>query len=250
MKRIILFFSFVATILMPLAAQKDALKHANDLYIKGHYSEAAGIYQQVIDTKGVAPQLYYNLGNAYYKMNEVGKSILNYERALRLDPGFDDAKFNLEVAQQKVIDNISAAPTFFVGRWFQTLVKSLSTNQWFFVSFILFLAGLSMVFLFVFGKSLLLRKSAFYIGVVLLIAAVFSLTFSGWRKKKLIDRNDAIVMVGVITVKSSPDKSGTDLFPLHEGTKVTVKSILGNWVEIEIDNGNVGWLEANNIEKI
>lgn len=250
MKRIILVIGIFLTILMPVAAQHEQLKQANDLYAKGKYTEAAHVYEQIISEKGVAPQLYYNLGNAYYKMNETGKSILNFERALRLDPGFDDARFNLEVAQQKVVDNIVQTPTFFVGRWIQLLMKLFSSNQWMFISFVLFLSGLGLAILFVFGKSMVLRKGAFYVGIAILIASMVALTFSGARKNQLVDHREAIVMIGVVTVKSSPDKSGTDLFQLHEGTKVSIKSTLGDWVEIELENGNVGWMEVTNVEKI
>ena len=250
MKRILLFFSFILCLSAVATAQTANLKIANDLYVKGQYAEAAKLYEQIITKQGVAPELYYNLGNAYYKQNETGKSILNYERALRLDPGYDDARFNLEIAQQKVVDNILQTPTFFVGCWVEIFIKWLSSNQWLLVSFLLFITALALGFVFVFGPSLALRKASFYSGFVILLISITTLVFAGIRKSQVTNHDEAIVMTGVVTIKSSPDKSGTDLFQLHEGTKVGVKTSLGTWIEIVLSNGNAGWVEVENVEKI
>ena len=250
MKRIILFLGLILCFGSAIFAQSPAVKQANDLYAAGNYSDAAKLYENILAKEGVASQLYYNLGNAYYKSNETGKSILNYERALRLSPRYDDARFNLELAQLKVVDNIVQTPTFFVGRWIENLIKLLTSNQWIGISFSVFILCLIFAFLFVFARTLTIRKVSFYVGTILLIICLFSLVFSGVRKDQLVNHHEAIVMTGVVTVKSSPDKSGTDLFQLHEGTKVTIKSSLEKWVEIVLGNGNVGWVEQENIEKI
>jgi tetratricopeptide (TPR) repeat protein len=250
MKRIILFLSLILCFATGTFAQKAAMKQANDLYAVGNYSDAAKLYESVLAKEGVAPELYYNLGNAYYKLNETGKSILNYERALRISPMFEDARNNLELAQLKVVDNIVQVPTFFVGRWIENLIKLLTSNQWLIVSLSVFIAFLILAFLFVFASSLSTRKISFYVGVTFFVISLFTLVFSGVRKDQLVNHHEAIVMTGVVTVKSSPDKSGTDLFQLHEGTKVVIKSILGKWTEIKLGNGNIGWVEQENIENI
>ncbi len=250
MKRILVFITLILCFGLSMFAQLDSAKEANVLYARGNFVDAAKEYERIIKKEGVAPELYYNLGNAYYKSNEIGLSILNYERALRLSPTFDDARFNLELAQQKVVDNIIQTPTFFLGRWILNLIKVLSSNQWLYISMSVFIFTLIFVFMFLFGNSHQLRKISFYAGSILLIASVVGLVFSGIRKNQLINHDEAIVMTGVVSVKSSPDKSGTDLFQLHEGTKVTVKSTLGNWTEIKLGNGNVGWVEQSDIEQI
>jgi hypothetical protein len=248
MKRIALFL--ILCFNLSAFAQTGDIKHANALYVKGEYTAAAKQYEEILSKDGVAPELYYNLGNAYFKTNEIGHSILNYERALRLDPGFDDARYNLEMAQLKVVDNIVQAPSFFLGRWVENLIKLLTSNQWIILSFIVFVICLISTFLFIFGQSHLVRKTSFYIGLVLLCVCLLTVVFSGVRKDKMENHNEAIVMTGTITVKSSPDKSGTDLFQLHEGTKVSIKSTLGKWTEIKLGNGSIGWVEDVNIEKI
>lgn len=250
MKRIILFLSLILSFGSVMFAQSVTVRQANDFYAKGNYAEAAKLYEKVLVTEGVAPELYYNLGNAYYKSGETGKSILNYERAIRLYPTFEDAHVNLELAQLKVVDNIVQTPTFFLGRWIENLIKLLTSNQWIAISFSIFIIGLILAFLFIFAPSLFIRKMSFYIGATLLVLSLCTLVFSGVRKDQLVNHREAIVMTGAVTVKSSPDKSGTDLFQLHEGTKVVVKSTLGNWTEIKLGNGNIGWVEQGNIENI
>lgn len=254
MKRIVLLLSLFAVCLFPIIAQEtettDNLKQANALYADGEYRQAALLYEQIIQEEGVAPELYYNLGNSYYKANEIGRSILNYERALRLNPKDKDAQHNLELAQTKVIDSITAEEPFFVKKWLQSLISWLSSNQWLFLSWTLFLLSIAGLLIFVFGSSRGLRKTSFALTIVFLLISLFSLGFSISRKKQVTERNDAIVMIGIISVKSSPDKSGTDLFELHEGTKVEIKNALGEWVEIEIGDGRQGWVQERQIEKI
>jgi tetratricopeptide (TPR) repeat protein len=250
MKRILLFLSLILC-LGPFAfSQNNAVKLANDLYAKGDYSSAANQYEKILSSDGVAPEIYFNLGNAYYKSNEIGRSILNYERALRLSPSFEDAKFNLELAQLKVVDNIVPTPTFFIGRWIQNLIKLLTSNQWLIISLGIFIVCLISAFLFIFGPTRALRKASFYLALALVGISFFMLIFSGVRKAQMFNHSEAIVMSGVISVKSSPDKSGTDLFQLHEGAKVFIKSTLGKWTEIKLANGSIGWVEQVNIEKI
>jgi hypothetical protein len=250
MKRIAFLFFLSLFYGLSITAQGGALKQANDLYSKGNFEAAAKKYELIVEHQGVATQLYYNLGNAYYKSNEIGRSILNFERALRLNPSFDDARYNLDIAQLKVVDNIVQAPTFFLGRWTENLIKLVSSNQWLFMSLTFFVLFLVAVFLFVFGNSRRIRKISFYAGIVLLGFTFTSFIFSGVRKNQLGTHNHAIIMSGVVTVKSSPDKSGTDLFQLHEGTKVSLKSTLGDWIEIRLGNGSIGWVKQECLEKI
>ena len=250
MKRIALFLVLILCFFTSAFAQSGAIKTANDLYVKGNFAEAAKQYEKILSTEGVAPELYYNLGNSYFKSNELGLSILNYERALRLAPGFDDAHFNLEMAQLKVVDNIVQTPTFFLGRWITNFIKLMTSNGWLIMSVIAFIFCLIAVFWFVLGSTRYVRKMAFYFGTILFGVSLLTFVFAGVRNDQMKKHNYAIIMTGVVTIKGSPDKSGTDLFQLHEGTKVSLKSTLGNWVEIKLGNGSIGWVEKDNIVKI
>lgn len=250
LNRIILISTIFLGLNFTAFSQVDPFKNANNLYAKAQYTEAAQEYEQLVSKNEVAPELYFNLGNTYYKLGEIGKSILNYERALRLKPSYEDAQFNLEMARLKVVDNVVQVPSFFIMRWIDSFIKLLSSNQWFWLSVILLVVSIVSFFVFVFGYSSLLRKFTFSLGIVFLSFSVVSGIFSGIRKNQMSRHNQAIIMVGTVIVKGSPDKSGTDLFQLHEGTKVKVKSELGEWTEIVLGNGNIGWLENNNIEMI
>lgn len=232
------------------AAVSSEWKEANDAYAKGIYAESIRLYEQLLFTQGESPELYYNLGNAYFKSNEIAKSILNYERALDLYPLYQDASVNLELANQKIVDNLEDADTFFLRKWYEILVKLLSSNQWVFVSVGFFVLVLVLFFFFLFSNQVTVRKLGFYFGLISLIVSIIAFVFAGTRKNQEVNRQHAIVMSGVVVVKSSPDKSGTDLFQLHEGTKVKITGELGDWLEIHLINGNVGWMEAKHLEKI
>jgi tetratricopeptide (TPR) repeat protein len=242
---IVLFLSFTT-----LMAQNEELAKANSLYKKADYQGAAMLYEDIATRYGISPELYYNIGNAYFKAGEVGRSILNYERALRLAPNYDDAKTNLELAQTKVVDNIVQVPPFFVKRWIDSFIKLLSVDQWYLVSVVVFVITLLCFLYFIFGNNLIIRRIAFYGAFILLVVAIISGAFGLTRRSELNNHNQAIIMSGTVVIKSSPDKSGTDLFQLHEGTKVSIKSNLDEWTEIVVGNGNIGWLETKAIEKI
>lgn len=228
----------------------NLLQRANELYAQGEFLLAAHLYEQILLEKGVAPELFFNLGNAYFRAHEIARAILNYERALRLNPRFVDARYNLELAQARVLDNIIAPEPFFLKRLINKLISDFTSNQWFYFSWILFIVSLICFLLFVFGRSRTLRKISFGLAVAILAISMSSLTISVVRKNQFLNHQEAIVMIGVITVKSSPDRSGTHLFELREGTKVRVVNTLGDWVEIMIADGRIGWVERRQVEKI
>jgi tetratricopeptide (TPR) repeat protein len=231
-------------------AQNEEIAKANNLYKKGNYQDAALQYENISQHYGVSAKLFYNTANAYYKAGEVGMSILNYERALRLEPNYDDAKYNLELTQTKIIDNIVEIPPFFLKRWTQNFIQLLSIDQWYVLSVIFLIIALSCFLCFIFGNTIIIRKITFYAAFIMIAFTVVAIVFTSVRNNQLMNHNEAIILSATVTIKSSPDKSGTDLFQLHEGTKVTVKSSLDKWIEIRVGNGNIGWVEAKHIVKI
>ncbi|MDR1653257.1 MAG: tetratricopeptide repeat protein [Prevotellaceae bacterium] len=249
-KKSILLFLIINIFNFSAAQTETPLQQAKDLYAQGKYAQTVEIYENLLKTSEVAPELYYNLGNAYFKQNQIARAILNYERALRLAPNYADARHNLVFVQQKVVDNIPDYGSFFLVRWLENIVNLCNSNVWLYVSFALFLSSLIFAFVFIFGGKYRLRKTSFYIALLCFIISILTLFFANIQKNKILNRNAAIIMDAAVTVKSSPDKSGTDLFLLHEGTKIVVVDRLNYWVEIKLANGNTGWIEQHTIEII
>lgn len=230
--------------------QESAIKEAETAYTKEEYAKAIELYEEVLKNNGESPEIYYNLGNAYYKAGKIAPAILNYERALVLEPGDGDTRFNLQIAKQKTVDKIEPLGEFFLTRWFSAIENMGSADAWAKLGIVCFILFIGCLILFFFSKWLRLKKVGFYVGLLLLLIVIFANIFAKHQKDELIQRAHAIVFSPTVTVKSSPDASGTDLFILHEGTKVSVKSTLGEWSEIELEDGNVGWMPSKDIEKI
>ncbi|GHT64898.1 hypothetical protein FACS189451_12600 [Bacteroidia bacterium] len=243
-----LFFILITIILatVKLSAQ-DILQSANEAYAKGDYAKAIEWYEAALKENGESATIYYNLGNSYYKANKIASSILNYERALLLDPGNGDIRFNLEIAKLKTVDKIEPVGEFFLTSWFHSVEDSLSTDAWSRFAIICFILLIVSLFLFFFSRKLFVKKVGFYVGICLLVLVIFGNIFAYNQKKSLTQRDSAIIFVPTTTIKSSPADSGTDLFILHEGVKVKLKNKIGNWNEIETADGNVGWIKSGEI---
>jgi hypothetical protein len=255
MKKIILLNSILFLMLVQCFtgmayAQSSAIQNAEMAYQKEDYNKAVQLYESLLKTQGESASVYYNLGNAYYKLGKVAPSILNYERALLLNPGDADIRFNLQMAKQKAVDNIVPVGSFFLVNWFNAVKNMGSVNSWGNLGIVAFILFIGCLIMFFFSRWIRLKKIAFYSGLFLIAVVVFANLFAHAEKSELINRTHAIVFSPTVTVKSSPDASGTDLFILHEGAKVRIKSALGTWSEIELEDGNVGWMPSVDFERI
>ena len=249
MKKIVIYLLCVVAGLTAAYGQ-ESLTRANEAYAQEDYIKAIELYEQTAREHGVSSDLYYNLGNAYYKHNEFAKAILNYERALLLNPGNEDARFNLDMANTHIVDKIDPVGRFFLSVWIDSMRSYLSSNTWAVIGIIAFFLFIGGCYLYLFTRSVRLKKMGFFGGIVVLLVAIMANCFAwGLNEKKEI-RNEAIVFDATVSVKSSPAESGTDLFVLHEGTKVVVLSKVGEWSEVKISDGNRGWLPSAAIEII
>ena len=228
----------------------ELFKKAASFYSKGRYAEAASTYEAILERNGSSFELYYNLGNAWYKANEPAHAILNYERALRMKPGDRDARFNLELCQTKIVDKIDPVGVFLLTRWYRSLGNNFNSNDWAIISIVFFILFISSLFAYFFSRKSWPKKAGFYLGILSLLICIMSLVFSSQKYHEITNPDQAILFSPTVTVKSSPDQSGTDLFILHEGTKVTIKNEIGSWKEIELPDGNVGWVESRYMETI
>ena len=220
---------------------------ANAAYADGRYEDAAAGYEALLAENPDAT-LYYNLGNARFKQGELSQAILNYERALRLRPNYKDAQYNLKFAQSKITDNI-VEQDFFLSAWIRAVRNSLSESTWFILSVCLFILGLTGILVFLLGRETWLRKTAFHIAWIALLFSLIAGLNAGSLHQRDTLRNEAIITQGVVNAKSSPDRSGTDLFTIHEGTKVTIRETIGEWANIRVGQ-NEGWIRLNNLERI
>lgn len=233
------------------ASGSNALvEKANKSYADGLYAEAADLYLKVASSGYESPALFYNLGNSYFKMNNYPAAILWLERAKRLDPGNDDIIFNLNVANSKIADKIEPVPEMFYKRWFFGLVNQFSSDQWAWISVILFLSAVGAFTLYLFATRLFFRKAGFWSGTSFLLLFVFALIFAISAYREAYNVREAVIFTPSVTVKSSPDEKSVDLFVIHEGTKVRITDRIGQWNEIKIANGSVGWLPAVTMEQI
>lgn len=222
----------------------------NQSYIDGDYAAAATAYQAIENRGYSSARLYYNMGNAYYKQGQIGRAILYYNRALVISPSMDDARHNLEIAEAQTKDNIAVVPEFFLNRYMRTLRSAISCSAWSVMSVAFFGVMLLFLLLFLLGSRIKVRKAGFYGAVASLLMFVVVTIFGVSARNSIIDRPGAIVMSSAISVKSSPDRAATDLFVLHEGTKVEVSSEIDGWSEITIADGKKGWTESAHLERI
>ncbi len=224
---------------------------ADSAYAESDYATAIHIYEQLIAEHGESAAVYYNLGGAYYRTDEIARAILNYERALLFNPSDDDIKFNLELARAKAVDKNALVTELFLVRWYDNFCSIMSADSWSKVSILCFIILISCLTLFIFSKKSKTKKIIFIFALLSLLCSVMAGVIASNQTAKLRDRRSAIIMEPSVTVRSTPSTTGTELFILHEGKKVKIKDdSMKAWKEIEIEDGNIGWLPAESIERI
>ena len=225
-------------------------QQASQAYIDGDFAAATQLYT-LIESRGYySARLYYNMGNAFFKAGNLGKAILYYNRALVVSPSMEDAAYNLEIAEAQTKDKISQVPQFFLNRWLERLQRTLSCTAWSVISLVFLALTLVLLLLFLLGSRLAVRKAGFYGTIVSALFFIVTTAFALAERSDMLNREGAIVMSSAISVKSSPDSDATDLFVLHEGTKVVISSEVDGWAEITIADGKKGWTELSHLERI
>lgn len=224
---------------------------ADSAYTADDYATAAYIYEMLLAEHGESATIYYNLGGAYYKMNEIARSILNYERALLLDPSDADVKFNLELARAKAVDKNALVSELFLVRWYRDFAAIMNPDAWAKTSILCFIILISSLALFIFSKKSKTKKIIFIFALLSLLCCVLVGMIASNQTAKLKHREEAIIMEPSVVVRSTPSVNGTELFILHEGKKVKINDdSMKAWKEIVLEDGNMGWLPAESIEKI
>jgi tetratricopeptide (TPR) repeat protein len=247
-----MIFALLAWI--PVAGQSKVeqivFEKANQLYLNGDYSSAREEYQKIVNSGFESAELYYNLGNTFYKLGQIPSAILYFERALILSPKDEDIKFNLELAKRLVVDKINPVNEFFIKKWVRGLAGLLKADTWGLISLLVFILLLALLIIGYVKRDFRYRSLLVPGGSLLLIALVFSLLLGGIQNKQSVHPNSAIVFSSSLTAKSSPDPGGTDLFVIHEGVKVKITDRLGSWIRIRLADGKEAWIPESSVEKI
>jgi len=242
-------------LLLPLFSlgndKEDALfQRGNQLYAKAQYQQAAKTYQQVINDGYTSAAVYFNTGNAYYKLDDMASAILYYEKARKLAPNDKDININIQFANLKIADKIEPQPDFFVARWWHTFILILPANTLSILSDLFFLGGFLLLIAYLFANSVIIKKTFFYAGTLAILAGILSIFMANRQINYFNTHHQAVIFSNSVTVKGSPDVNAKPLFVMHEGTKVDVNQTNGNWIEIELPNGNSGWITVDNIKDI
>lgn len=248
-----LFVSLIFTVICSLSnanGKYHLLDSANIAYSKGDYKKSVLHYSTILNNGLEAPEVYFNLGNAYYKSNNIAYAILNYERALKLEPDNADINFNLKLANQKTEDKIDVAPQLFLNQWKNSFLDLTSEKGWSQLCIVFIILSLLLFTLYFTIQKKSLKQFGFFGGSSLIILSVI-LFFVAQHKYNLTKNSrDAIITSASITVTGSPNEKGTKLFILHEGTKVNITQEDVDWTEIKIANGNTGWIKKTELQKI
>ncbi|MBI4945426.1 MAG: hypothetical protein HY840_03385 [Bacteroidetes bacterium] len=227
-----------------------ALDSANHAYSKGNFEKASQLYKGIIAQGYESPEVYFNLGNSYYKLAKIGMSVLNYERAKKLSPQDADINFNLKLVSQKTLDKIEPAPKLFLEEWWDNIKSMHSEKTWGIRSIVCFVFFLFFLGVFITTKKILSKQLGFWLSLVFVVFSAISFFISKSRYNDISGQNAAVILSSSVEIKNSPTDAGIKLFILHEGTKVAASETNGDWVKIELTSEKVGWVKRSSVEFI
>jgi len=248
---VVLIIIFLSSCGFIKAQELDTLmKAGNDYFQNKQFPEAIVSYETILNQGYLSSDLYYNLGNAFYRTGELGKAILYFEKALKISPGNDDAAYNLKIVNARTVDKIQEIPPLFLIKWWNILLSSFTSTGWQVIIFVFYMLLLVCIALYFLIKHLQVQKFSFIFGVLNIIALFFSviLFFSSLSMESSNDHG--ILLQSVANAKISPDTQSNDAFVIHEGIKFQIEDKVNNWVKIKLSDGKVGWLPANTFEEI
>jgi tetratricopeptide (TPR) repeat protein len=241
----------IAVCSIAVASQvEDILQKGNTYYREGAYDKAIEEYKKLVDEGYVGTSLFYNLGNANYRIGKIGYAILYYEKALELSPSDEDVKHNLDFAHLSTVDRIQPLPRFFLFDWWEALLGLFSDNGWAYVVFIFYLVVILLAGAYSFSKTVKEQKIFFFSSIAGVFLLAFSISILVIKVKREATLKSGVIVEQVVTVKFSPDSQSTDAFMIHEGLKVNLEDQLDNWIKIRLADGKVGWVLEENIEGI
>lgn len=222
----------------------------NDYYLKGNYEETINIFESIVEKGFEGKSLYYNLGNAYFRVGKLGLAILYYEKAKKLAPSDEDINYNLAFADSKIVDKIETLPRFFIFDWWENLLALLSVSGWTYLSYFFYLLTLISIACYYFARSLKTQRISFYGGIAVLFLLVISTLLLVVNYNREVNVRYAVITNQEAVTKFSPDQNSKDAFIVHEGLKVKAEDTLNDWTKIKLIDGKVGWVKNNNLKII
>lgn len=246
-KGLIVLMLFSAMSMHSMAATKA---EADSAYANEDYRKAVQIYEQLLK-EGDDANIFYNLGNAYYREKNFTRAVLNYERALLLSPGDKDIRFNLDMARSKTIDRIVPESEMFFVSWYHSIVNMMSVDAWAKIAIVCLVMCLALLLLYLLNKKRMVRTACFFASLMLFVFFILANVFAWDQRNQQFNRNTGIIISPSVSVKSTPANNGTDLFIIHEGTKVRITdNSMKEWKEIVLADGKKGWIETEKMERI
>ncbi len=249
-----LFQIIVLTIFIFVSSMRadvnSVMQKGNELYKNNQYQLAIDEYNKLINQGYEGVSIYYNLGNAHYRLGKIGFAILYYEKALKLSPTDEDIKHNLALAKLGMKDKVDTLPPFFIFNIWEGLLAAFSVSSWTIIAYIVFILLLISVIAYFFSRSVNQQRISFFTEAGIFVVLILIIILLMVKMNKEFYIKNGIIVESSVTVKSSPDKSSKDEFILHEGLKVRLEDKVDNWVKIRLDDGKIGWILENNLGEI
>lgn len=250
LKLYLLFSLFICQISLFAQELETFMQNGNDFYQNKQYDEAINSYEAILNQGFLSSELYYNLGNSYFRSGKLGKAILYYEKSLKVSPNNDDAIHNLKLANARTVDKIQEIPPLFFINWWNILLTTFTSIGWQIIIFVFYILLLICIAFYFLVRNVQVQKYAFIFGSLNIIALLFSVIFFFSSLEREASRDYGILLKSVETVKISPDKQSDDAFVVHEGIKFKIEDEVNDWVKIKLSDGKVGWLPNNSFEVI
>ena len=246
----LIIFFLANTVAVYAQDPQQLFTEANELYKQKEYAQAAQEYEKIATLGYESAEVYYNLGNCYYKTSQIGLTILNYERAKKIEPDNDDIEFNLKLAGLRVNDRVEVLPQMMLVTWFKNTLASQTANGWGKTALVLLWLALIAGIVFLFANKFLVKRISFFSAVIFLMVSLLFLLIAFRQNTFEKTNKHGVVMVTNTYIKSAPENNAVDLFILREGVTAAILEEAGDWQKIKLADGKVGWIKRNDMEVI